>query len=553
MPFSLGTQVQGALDDYNHEMNTGESFKRQFASYTYDTETPTKSRILLSPKKSKPKTKTKRVSKSIGSINKQTILKSKNGNLENQINNTLIGSKDWSDIKEKLINGIDLNNTVVCENDYTKGNTTGERHVIRNSYTYPSDLSTEDFNVLYEGFNFIKGGSDEMITLSQALFDKIDEKDVQNKEQTKENEIIEIDDSCDEGNEEGDFVIPNSSDDEIDIISLSSDEEVMENDNVNVNVNCNGEDIESNNNEDDDSDIGNISRLDIISKVINLANPDSTIPDSEVSDDEDIDEFLTARSKIDKEDEEENGNVSHISIMDTTICDNAETSEIDVSFSKVQTKSINEQIDLIDSMESDLNISYSKAETRVIENEKSNNVEKSPPHSIDEVPTNNSQTEEIFNELTNINTNLTISKRIDHFKEWNNTQLSNQLKIWGIKRSSNSRNKLLELIEDICNRINPNKWNWVIENTKSDEPLDFSKYPDDVEPVIITNNIEQVIIDKVIEILEDEKFNYKILTYKPININEILEIINKNGKIVYFKQLGDVLDNLGVCWTEIEN
>ena len=552
MPFSLGTQVQGALDDYNHEMNTGESFKRQFASYTYDTETPTKSRILLSPKKSKPKTKTKRVSKSIGSINKQTILKSKNGNLENQINNTLIGSKDWSDIKEKLINGIDLNNTVVCENDYTKGNTTSERHVIRNSYTYPSDLSTDDFNVLYEGFNFIKGGSDEMITLSQALFDKIDEKDVQNKEQAKENEIIEIDDSCDEGNEEGDFVIPNSSDDEIDIISLSSDEEVvMENDNVNDNYN--GEDIESNNNEDDDSDIGNISRLDIISKVINLANPDSTIPDSEVSDDEDIDEFLTARSKIDKEDEEENGNVSHISIMDTTICDNAETSEIDVSFSKVQTKSINEQIDLIDSMESDLNISYSKAETRVIENGTSNNVEKLSPHNTDEIQTNNSQTEEIFNELTNINTNLTISKRIDRFKGWNNTQLSNQLKIWGIKRSSNSRNKLLELIEDICNRINPNKWNWVIENTKSDEPLDFSKYPDDVEPVIITNNIEQVIIDKVIEILKDEKFDYKILTYKPININEILEIINKNGKIVNFKQLGEVLDNLGVCWTEIEN
>ena len=551
MPFSLGTQVQGALDDYNHEMNTGESFKRQFASYTYDTETPTKSRILLSPKKSKPKTKTKRVSKSIGSINKQTILKSKNGNLENQINNTLIGSKDWSDIKEKLINGIDLNNTVVCENDYTKGNTTSERHVIRNSYTYPSDLSTDDFNVLYEGFNFIKGGSDEMITLSQALFDKIDEKDVQNKEQAKENEIIEIDDSCDEGNEEGDFVIPNSSDDEIDIISLSSDEEVIENDNVNDNYN--GEDIESNNNEDDDSDIGNISRLDIISKVINLANPDSTIPDSEVSDDEDIDEFLTARSKIDKEDEEENGNVSHISIMDTTICDNAETSEIDVSFSKVQTKSINEQIDLIDSMESDLNISYSKAETRVIENGTSNNVEKLSPHNTDEIQTNNSQTEEIFNELTNINTNLTISKRIDRFKGWNNTQLSNQLKIWGIKRSSNSRNKLLELIEDICNRINPNKWNWVIENTKSDEPLDFSKYPDDVEPVIITNNIEQVIIDKVIEILKDEKFDYKILTYKPININEILEIINKNVKIVNFKQLGEVLDNLGVCWTEIEN
>lgn len=147
-------------------------------------------------------------------------------------------------------------------------------------------------------------------------------------------------------------------------------------------------------------------------------------------------------------------------------------------------------------------------------------------------------------------------ERIGFFKGWNVAMLKKQLNVWGIKNVGKLSKKSLEdSIFKVCENISENKWEWVINKSKSGEILDFGGWEEDnIKEIEEEGKFED---EKIIIVREAIKANdeimYNIMTYQPVNIDKIIKIVNiKEGINIERKIICEILDLLGICWTDVE-
>lgn len=160
------------------------------------------------------------------------------------------------------------------------------------------------------------------------------------------------------------------------------------------------------------------------------------------------------------------------------------------------------------------------------------------------------------------NESVNIDNRMKYFEGWSVSMLKEQLDNWGIKNSSKvGKKSLQEKISNICKNISAKKWDWAINQFKKGEILDFTGWEKE------GNGDEGIIVDVAIkegEIIEqirnalkkDQHIFYEILTYKPLNINDVTRRLNEQEEFkkldIDRKRLCNTLDKLGICWTDVE-
>lgn len=160
--------------------------------------------------------------------------------------------------------------------------------------------------------------------------------------------------------------------------------------------------------------------------------------------------------------------------------------------------------------------------------------------------------------MTALSQPMKIEERLKYFDGWTLSMLKKQLNIWGIKKcSSMSKKTIDQLIKEIVESISVEKWEWGIENNKKGDFIDFSKWGDDVNNpdmlYITQDGTRNQVYRKVHDIMKwDNEIRYEVLRYKPVVINRVVEKVelNNHGQKADKKLICEVLDKLGVCWTD---
>lgn len=149
-----------------------------------------------------------------------------------------------------------------------------------------------------------------------------------------------------------------------------------------------------------------------------------------------------------------------------------------------------------------------------------------------------------------------ISKRMKHFEGWNVVMLKKQLGEWGIKNASKmGRKGLEETLANICKNISDEKWKWALGKFKTGEVMKFTEWENEHAEDINTDVLNETQMKKAIfeqvrlVLQQDQELYYDLLRYKPLNLNLVLR---KLGETNDRKTVSDCLDELGICWTEVE-
>lgn len=171
---------------------------------------------------------------------------------------------------------------------------------------------------------------------------------------------------------------------------------------------------------------------------------------------------------------------------------------------------------------------------------------------------------------SNANNEDISNNRSTYFEGWNVNKIKKQLAEWGIKNASKlGRKTLEEKLFNICGKIDNDKWEWGINKIKKGDIISFKGFEDNNNEGNNQENNQENNQDNNNQINES-KFNeqinnalkqekdiyYDIIRYRPLNVNKVINIINKRTEFqknqIDRKFICNYLDKMGIIWTDVE-
>lgn len=604
--FVFGTQVQAGLDEHKHSLRNTEFWKDQLSTYALKTDgvspeedtgkngsrrrIKTKAKGNSKPREKKASQSQTKKQRRFGSINRETIRISKGGEVGckgdeavNDMEELLYRKEDWNSTHDMLINSLKREGSIVdniIAKDKIINGYAGSRRLelsesntklTQRSSSYPEDFTPSDLGALYDltvsnmnleqqeqmgesadnedsnGMQDYTGMISGVFTLSQVLGEN-----TQRTAETQKSdyECIVIEDSCGSGRDEEDGENPEITFEYIE--KLKDENEVRGTQDVPIEIDsghraCELIEIPNSSDEDHEEEYGTI--FDVLGGAANGGEVSILEIANSSACEESVNDIV-----ITKQPDEGTQRVEEY-IADTNTI--------------IPTSSpIGSQVEMPDMLLESCDGGSRIVITKPMEEEGID--QEGAVGGIDFIPDSEDEADgaddvvisaEFLTAPTQPEPETNVpdkdGERMKYYEGWNVSMLKKQLNIWGIKQVSKMSKKSLQAsIEKVCVNVEEGKWLEAVSRAKTGEPIEFAN---DVE-IEAEEDVASVLFKRVVSILQwDDEVRYDVLRYIPINASRIISKINKGDqeelavdRRIDKKIICDILDKLGICWTDVE-